>query len=279
MATVTRGAFCTKARNWAAVVDKASDDLDTYLRVSEAGLIFATQMTPNATLHPILTAAQASRSVVSTVRCVPMIVQILSGGVCKKPTPDGVILTEKEESRSFVDQILIIILAVARFLSPLAWLHKLKVINLGKHTDWVNYTIMGASTAVGVGTFLKSLYEWTHFKDSIVKERKMHALTHEAIQQGMTTRLHQNLNRSKQDYAKAILTTDDQDAIIRIATATAIDKYHDALNEKKMNAISNFFELLAMPWDNGIVLFNDRTCSIVGSVICFVSAGFKLLRL
>lgn len=281
-------------RNRIADLAKKIDDkiglvADDILRLPDYSLSFAKQFTDNPHLPTIHQSVLVSRSVLSALRCIPMAAYFISGKFFKA---------------SWTDKILKIILAIGRFLSPLAWLHRLKVINLGEHARWVGFTIMAAFTSLGISSMITSLRNWTklntiyhhpeRYLEMVKKTRILSIMKQYSCSEEVAIAILEGFERhgslTKEQVIKIFILKQSNCAVFlkdgpqTIPTQDwARDMLLKQINKLSRNAagdvLSEAFEVGSSPWENGIVLANNFTFVIVGSVLNFISASIKLLRL
>lgn len=231
-----------KDRTFASIssnVNKSLGVADDFFRLPDYALAFSKQFSDNPNLPVIHGQVLLGRSLISAARCLPTAAYFISGQVFKD---------------SWTDKVLHIILAIARFLSPFAWLHKLKAIDLGGHAKWIGYTIMGAFTAVGIGSFICELKDWSH----------LNTLLH-----GDAHNPNANIDKMR-EAIKQKFKCDDADAQKILM---------NELDNRCGAVVSEALEVGCAPWENGIVLSNNFAFVIVGAVLNFISAAYKLMRI
>lgn len=245
-------------------VDKAvAITADDFLRLPEAGINIAKTCDDSIALANVSHAVSAARSVGSATRVINTIIYFISGQFFNE---------------TFINKVMRIILAVGRFLSPLAWLNRLKAINLGAHAIWINFTIMAAFTAAGIISLITSIRNWITSKTllgpqvEIGKEKAGTPIYEYANKEKMIYALEQRPNPNGGGGENQYLYSDEE---VQNIYNREVENYERSLGE----IISDFFEVLCSPWENGIVLSNNIAFVIVGAILNFISATIKLLRL
>lgn len=172
---VSKPAYLSYFEKYNAEAEKLSRLCLSLDAIGRLGALASTNKESRETYARVSTTADSARTVVSISRSFGMLVKVLTGGLIYEYREEPVMVENRDKDegqpelvkktttdangrvqehyetrrgvRDWLDIVIDVFLAVARFLHPLLWLHKLGVIDLGKHAKPMG-TVLGVSFSV-----------------------------------------------------------------------------------------------------------------------------------
>jgi hypothetical protein len=158
----TIGAWCFE---WNAKLEQAEYSLKLAQGACETGYNSSVLAgNPLNDFNKIADPIMATRSVISAMRAIPMVVELFTGRLFFETNNKG----ELTKSHSWKLIALKVSLLIGRVLIPFLFFHALGVIDLGLHAQWMGLTCITAFTLVCTISFISDLDDYIKQKEKIL---------------------------------------------------------------------------------------------------------------